>query len=169
MNIMCLRQTHAEFRYADAPGGVPEKLGLVGLRIPRCWRPRVSNLAAVAVIQGLNWVMLRFRGVIQVDGGIIAVRVGQPSRSGSKYWRSEDPRPLAPTHAAKAKKFEMPGWSQGYSGVAGEGTRRFRRTGTVREALQGSLLTGGCRTVMLRCQRRTELNSDTPRSAGWWS
>ena len=94
MNIMCLRQTHAEFRYADAPGGVPEKLGLVGLRIPRCWRPRVSNLAAVAVIQGLNWVMLRFRGVIQVDGGIIAVRVGQPRcRVGRKdipEWRVKE-------------------------------------------------------------------------------
>ena len=111
-----------------APGGVPEKLGSVGWGILGCWSDRTSHLAPVAVGQGLNRRKLRFRGVMHSDGGIIMVRVGPPSRSCSKYWRSGDSRPLAPTHGARSKNFDMPGWSEECSGVPGEGTRRFGRT-----------------------------------------
>ena len=115
--LMYVEQSHAELRYADAPGGVPEKLGSVGWGIPGCW----------SVGQGLNRRKLRFRGVMHSVCEIIMVRVGPPGRSCSKYWRSRDSRPLAPTHGAKSKNFDMPGWSEECSGVPGEGTRRFGR------------------------------------------
>ena len=125
--LMCEEQSHAELRYADAPGGVPEKLGSVGWGIPGCWSDRTSHLAPVVVGQGLNRRKLRFRGVMHSVCEIIMVRVGPPGRSCSKYWRSRDSRPLAPTHGAKSKNFDMPGWSEECSGVPGEGTRRFGR------------------------------------------